>query len=337
MPDPAAGGPLHARHRAVRGRRDARRRGAVPGRARRASRTPAGRASRSPRRCSRSGATPRRPSEAAELASDDPLAVIACRTELFARIAGGRRAPARRPRWSERARRGCRTRSSTCSPRGSSSPARGRDRRSRLSVEAVGAAGGDARGAAAGPGLRGLRNAARAAGAHARWASASGASCSPRCTCGAGSWPRRAKQWMAVCRRQPDARALLGLARVAAAQRHAARGERLRGGRARRAIPTTRPRRACSRRPRPCSRSADACDPRKACRSCRRSFKFPRRASMTIVNASARRPMDWTASHVFREKTPYELADPAYQEPFGPIESDAVSNQRRRRRRRVSV
>ena len=31
--------------------------------------------------------------------------------------------------------------------------------------------------------------------------------------------------------------------------------------------------------------------------------------------------MDWTASHVFREKTPYELADPAYRGPLGPSQT----------------
>ena len=46
------------------------------------------RASRSARRCSASGAT-RRPRSRRPRCRDDPLAALACRTELFARIAGG--------------------------------------------------------------------------------------------------------------------------------------------------------------------------------------------------------------------------------------------------------
>ena len=39
---------------------------------------------------------------------------------------------------------------------------------------------------------------------------------------------------------------------------------------------------------------------------------------MTQVHVKRGRPMDWVASHVFREKTPYELADFAYEGPAGP-------------------
>ena len=46
---------------------------------------------------------------------------------------------------------------------------------------------------------------------------------------------------------------------------------------------------------------------------------------MTVVNIGARRPRDWTASQVFREKTPYELADHACTGPHGPSTSPAHS------------
>src|SRR5580693_3460816 len=47
--------------------------------------------------------------------------------------------------------------------------------------------------------------------------------------------------------------------------------------------------------------------------------------------------MDRTASYVFREKTPYELADPANRRPFGPSNAHARARRERRRHGRVPV
>ena len=108
-------------------------------------------------------------------------------------------------------------------------------------------------------------------------------SCWRRCTCGAVSWPRPRKSgWRSVAS-EPDTRALLGLARVAAAAgmsreagEFAAGGARLRSRQRARGGPACRRPRACSGRGRRVSR--------KACASRRRFFKFPRRASMTKVH-----------------------------------------------------
>ncbi len=242
------------------------------GRCSRASRTPAGRAWRWARRCLRSGATARRPRWRRELADDDPLAVIARRTELFARIAGGdddgarealdraraagmahvRARPVRdlaRARAyrgsSDRRRhlpscprhhlRNClrhrlpSTRSPPLTVRRISAPSR--QRVEPLSEQAV---------ALLEVMLEALLRVHDFESFEVLLGALERTPLQPRerRELLAGMYLRRgfvasaAQEWMAVCEQEPDVPALLGLARVAAAQRHGTRDERLRGRRA---------------------------------------------------------------------------------------------------------